>query len=913
MADKIRYNDLVEGDWFKDAITSAVVLIDKLEEVKKSVIEIGNATKANIKGNKLQTPEDLGAYTADTAKVKELTKSIEEQQAQINKLNKEIEKLIKVKNDNKKSTEEDIRAREKERQIQNDLVAGIRAEIKEQQAQKGSISALRAEMATMNRERERLNLGNEESKKRFIQLTESINKTELELKAFDAQIGRHQRNVGNYNMQFTAFNQTLREAPAFANSVQTGLMGISNNLPMFADEIKRARTEGQSWGSILKSLGSSIFGFGGIVTIAVTALTFLPKILKNITGESKTTADGIDILSKSLQDGRKYTDELGKSLEELILKRQIGNKQADEADLKRLEAQKRFKETYNKIEETNNKRVQELTKEQDEWKKKQAWSVGANTVQQTNEFNSLKERKLKEINSKLTVIQAQYDEDTKRNQRIRDEELKLIDEEAGRRKAKEKEKEKTQLEILYDRLSKLQQKRENDFTLIKNGYKIHDAQLAKRNAEIKATEKLIETVEILLGIRQKEALDINKPFQQMQELERLQFENRKRTIFEINAFEKKQIQDKIDFIKNHPDSDKNKFNEQLLQIEELEAKKTKLTNDNLENEFSSNAKILASNEKLAESELQIKADTQDKKDAIVQKGKEFEITQLYDLYNEQVRLYGESSEQALIAYNNFQIAINKLIADEEEKKRKKQKEANDNLVKQLFDASEFLMQQFVNQQKLKIQALDAQFEASKNHEQTLRALAQSRTEGSLQNLAFEQKRQAEIQKEKMKMLKEQLQYEQAIAALKLVESAVTKGSGSKNSFSLFGDSNLTNLLSPKAFETGGLVTGGEQFIRINEKGEEFVANATATQKYKPVLEDINNMRFNPEKYAMQLNYEKDNSIQLAMVNELTEIKDTIKNQPQLNDVVIDKLRESIIYEMKKGNNTFITHKPLRLS
>jgi len=42
-----------------------------------------------------------------------------------------------------------------------------------------------------------------------------------------------------------------------------------------------------------------------------------------------------------------------------------------------------------------------------------------------------------------------------------------------------------------------------------------------------------------------------------------------------------------------------------------------------------------------------------------------------------------------------------------------------------------------------------------------------------------------------------------------------------------------------AFETGGRVRGGEQLIRVNERGEEMVINAQATQRWAPLLERIN--------------------------------------------------------------------------
>jgi len=63
------------------------------------------------------------------------------------------------------------------------------------------------------------------------------------LKKIDASAGQHQRSVGNYASGFNGLNtsiqQILREAPAAAVSLNTFFLGISNNLPMFFDEITK--------------------------------------------------------------------------------------------------------------------------------------------------------------------------------------------------------------------------------------------------------------------------------------------------------------------------------------------------------------------------------------------------------------------------------------------------------------------------------------------------------------------------------------------------------------------------------------------------------------------------------------------------------------------------------------------------
>jgi len=75
-------------------------------------------------------------------------------------------------------------------------------------------------------------------------LSGRITKYDNTLKAVDASMGKYQRNVGNYAIAFNplsnSINQLTRETPAFANSVQTGFMAISNNLPIFFDAMQQS-------------------------------------------------------------------------------------------------------------------------------------------------------------------------------------------------------------------------------------------------------------------------------------------------------------------------------------------------------------------------------------------------------------------------------------------------------------------------------------------------------------------------------------------------------------------------------------------------------------------------------------------------------------------------------------------------
>lgn len=104
------------------------------------------------------------------------------------------------------------------------------------------------------------------------------------LKKVDESMGLHQRKVGDYKGGFNGLsnsvNQLTREMPAFANSMQTGFMAISNNLPIFFDEITKIKQgneelikQGQPVKSVFSQIGASIFSVGTLLSVGVTLLT----------------------------------------------------------------------------------------------------------------------------------------------------------------------------------------------------------------------------------------------------------------------------------------------------------------------------------------------------------------------------------------------------------------------------------------------------------------------------------------------------------------------------------------------------------------------------------------------------------------------------------------------------------------
>lgn len=143
-----------------------------------------------------------------------------------------------------------------------------------------------------------LNLTSKEEQ-RYNSLQKRIETYDKVLKGVDASMGKYSRNVGNYAGSFNPLTNSIaqltREMPAFTNSVQTGFMAISNNLPIFFDAMqgvinqnKQLQAQGQPTKSVLGQLATSLLSFQSLIGVGVTLLTIYgPTLFKAFTGGSE--------------------------------------------------------------------------------------------------------------------------------------------------------------------------------------------------------------------------------------------------------------------------------------------------------------------------------------------------------------------------------------------------------------------------------------------------------------------------------------------------------------------------------------------------------------------------------------------------------------------------------------------------
>lgn len=165
------------------------------------------------------------------------------------------------------------------------------------------------------------NLTEEERKSPFgKELLASINQADAKIKELDATIGNHQRNVGNYGKQWNGLNMAIqqvgRELPSLAYGPKVFFSAISNNLPILADEIKRARTEygqlkksGDSAIPVWKQVVSSLISWQSALTVGITLLTLYGDKLVDWVGSLFTAKKALSETYQSLEDYQKKVSE----------------------------------------------------------------------------------------------------------------------------------------------------------------------------------------------------------------------------------------------------------------------------------------------------------------------------------------------------------------------------------------------------------------------------------------------------------------------------------------------------------------------------------------------------------------------------------------------------------------------------
>lgn len=303
----------------------------KLKEYEQQVqdyqriIDQLNVSNGVVEGARMMTSELNNAtdvFVEQQLKVKALNEDVK-------KLNKSYSVLSDIDKRGQKGSNILTELKEITHQytIENEALKKLRKEYSDNVKIEGvaadSLVSLRKQLSLLNAEYDRLSASD---RKAAIgtDLQKQIQSLNTEISAAEQATGRYQRNVGNYasawNGLGVSVQQVARELPSLAIGWNTFFLAISNNLPMLADELKKASAEYKAFKAavaagnndvakvapVWKQLISSIFSWQ---TALVVAITLLSVYGKDIIEWTKNLL-GVDTAQKKLNESLKEFNNL---------------------------------------------------------------------------------------------------------------------------------------------------------------------------------------------------------------------------------------------------------------------------------------------------------------------------------------------------------------------------------------------------------------------------------------------------------------------------------------------------------------------------------------------------------------------------------------------------------------------------
>lgn len=284
--------------------------------------------------------EILNTVTSYDNKAKELNERLSANKIRLDEIRRELSKLSKELSKGIISQQEylnkvsDLTIKERDLVQQNKQYTSLlNAHSKVMVSTSGSYNEMSAAVVQLENRFRNLSEAQRQGDQ-GVGLIKQIKQLKDELKAIDAQMGNYQRNVANYTSHWNGLNasvqQVARELPSLAVGWNTFFLAISNNLPIMADEIKRARDEfkalqesGQKGVPVWKQLTKSILNWQTALVVGITLLSVYGKDImnwiENLFKAKEVTGDLIDYENKLLIARKKGIQDISRETTKLDL------------------------------------------------------------------------------------------------------------------------------------------------------------------------------------------------------------------------------------------------------------------------------------------------------------------------------------------------------------------------------------------------------------------------------------------------------------------------------------------------------------------------------------------------------------------------------------------------------------------
>lgn len=404
-----------------------------------------NQASAQLQAANMNYASIIDTVQAYDSEVTKLTADTIANKEAMNKINADVKSLEKAYKDGAISLSEYInqsallKQRHAELMAQNQQYSAL---IKNHStaivSASGSYYEMNAAMLELQKRYKALSEADRESSvgKNLISQANSLNN---KLKEIDAQFGNYQRNVGNYASSWNGLNvqthQLLRELPSLTVSFNQFFLAISNNLPMFADELKRAseefkrmKAEGLTAIPVWKQLLGSIFSWQAALVIGITLLsaygseiakwvgslfkaekavnevasaeTNLANARRKGISDSVKERTELDLLYKATQDNKRSMEERIAAIDELRNKypSYFGNMSNEEILVGK--AAKSYKELRTELVANAIARAQLDKMTEISSQRYEAW------IKRTNQYNTYLKAQKKEEEAKLALEKA---------------------------------------------------------------------------------------------------------------------------------------------------------------------------------------------------------------------------------------------------------------------------------------------------------------------------------------------------------------------------------------------------------------------------------------------------------------------------------------------------------------------------
>jgi hypothetical protein len=291
------------------------------EQLKAHVVQISKVQKAEEKLAYLQSEEGQ-RYLELKAKIREVMAAHTANRTQVDALTQAQNRY------NQAADATNIQIKELDLQTKTlNQTAKYQAQIN--QSAEGSYNRLAAQYALNKIKLNAMSAAERsatDAGKKLEQETAAIYKEMIRLQE---ATGNHRLSVGNYAKSWdglgVSVSQVVRELPAAAVSLNTFFLGISNNIPIVIDEIKKVReqnkalaAEGKPTVSVTKQIISALFSWQTALVVVLYALSAHGKEILHwiqvMWSGQKTVADMADVVDSVDEVLTKNTKNLGEQI-----------------------------------------------------------------------------------------------------------------------------------------------------------------------------------------------------------------------------------------------------------------------------------------------------------------------------------------------------------------------------------------------------------------------------------------------------------------------------------------------------------------------------------------------------------------------------------------------------------------------